>query len=129
MFPATEPTRHRALRIATLAAGMAEKAVSLFYEMRLHQDASEIWVDRCRAQITAVLAVLEAERTQAPTPYWFGASIGHADIMVAAALRFLNEAHAGLVDMAAHYAVDPFAGRGEALPAFHAIQQAFNPPA
>ena len=129
MFPATEPTRHRALRIATLAAGMAEKAVSLFYEMRLHQDVSEIWVDRCRAQITAVLAVLEAERTQAPTPYWFGVSIGHADIMVAAALRFLNEAHAGLVDMVAFPTLSAHAARMEALPEFQAIQQAFNPPA
>ena len=36
LFPRQEPARHRALRVAALATGMAEKAVSLFYELRFH---------------------------------------------------------------------------------------------
>src|SRR5262245_8132755 len=36
MFPVEEPARHRALRIAALATGLGDKAVSLFYEKRLH---------------------------------------------------------------------------------------------
>src|SRR3954463_15651079 len=36
LFPSNEPARHKALRIAALATGTGEKAVSLFYEKRLH---------------------------------------------------------------------------------------------
>lgn len=128
MFPRMEPARHLALRVATLASGMAEKAVSLFYEMQLHQAVSDIWVDRCRAQILAVLGVLETERAGRASAYWFGARIGHADIMVAAALRFLNEAHPGLADMGTFPAIAAHAARLEALAVFQAIQQPFIPP-
>jgi glutathione S-transferase len=37
MFPGAEPARHQALKVAALATGMAEKAVSLFYEKVLHK--------------------------------------------------------------------------------------------
>ena len=97
MFPAREPARHRALKIAALATGLGDKAVSLFYEKRLHKEVSEVWVKRCRTQIAGVLAVLEAERAGRAGDYWFGERIGHADIAVAAALRFIGEAHPGLV--------------------------------
>ena len=129
MFPQREPARHIALRVATLAAGMAEKAVSLFYEKRLHEATSDIWVKRCRAQIAGVLDVLEADQAGRAGPYWSGARIGHADIAVAVALRFLTEAHPGLIDMAGYPAVVGHAARMEALPAFQAIQQPFLPPA
>ena len=41
-----------------------------------------MWIDRCRTQIGSVLEVLETERAAVTTPYWNGASIGHADIAV-----------------------------------------------
>ena len=41
MFPAAEPARHRALKVAALATGLADKAVSLFYERRLHEEVSD----------------------------------------------------------------------------------------
>ncbi|MGH6961996.1 MAG: glutathione S-transferase family protein [Dongiaceae bacterium] len=129
MFPAGEPARHRALKIATLATGLADKAVSLFYEKRLHRDVSDVWVERCRAQIAAVLAALEADRAGRAGPYWFGDRIGHADIAVAAALRFLAEAHPGLVSLAAYPALAAHAAKLEALPAFQQIQQPFIAPA
>ncbi len=40
LFPVTEPARHRAVRTAGLAMGFAEKAVSLFYELKLHREVS-----------------------------------------------------------------------------------------
>lgn len=128
MFPRTEPARHQALKVAALATGLAEKAVSLFYEQRLHTHVSEVWVARCGAQINATLTVLEADRAARTTPYWFGTSIGHADIVVATMLRFVSEVHARLVDMAHYPALRAHAARLEALPAFQLIQQAFNPP-
>jgi glutathione S-transferase len=129
MFPATEPARHQALKIAALATGMAEKAVSLFYEKRLHEQVSDVWVERCHAQITAVVAALEADRTGRRSNYWFGDRIGHADIAIAAALRFLTEAHPRLVSLADFPALGAHAKQLEALPAFQAIKQPFIPPA
>ncbi|MBI2255346.1 MAG: glutathione S-transferase family protein [Proteobacteria bacterium] len=127
LFPRAEPARHRALKIAALACGLGDKAVSLFYEKRLHDVASDVWVARCRAQIGAVLDVLERERP--PSAYWFGAAIGHADIAIAAVLRFVIEAHPGLVDMNAYPALKAHAARCEAMPVFQAIQQPFIAPA
>jgi glutathione S-transferase len=128
MFPATEPDRHRALRIAAFATGIGDKAVSLFYEKRLHKEASDVWVDRCRAQISGVLALLEADRAKKPGKYWFGDRIGHADIAVAAALHFIAEAHSGVVSMADYPALIAHAARLEAMPVFKEIMQAFIPP-
>ena len=129
MFPAAEPARHQALKIAALATGLGDKAVSLFYEKRLHREVSDAWVDRCRSQISAVLAVLEADHAGRAGDYWFGGRIGHADIAVAAVLRFVAEAHPGLVAMADFPALRAHAARLEALPAFQAIVQPFIAPA
>lgn len=127
LFPRAEPARHRALRIAALGCGLAEKAVSLFYEGRLHTVTSPIWVDRCRLQIGSVLAALNAERPK--TNWWFGDSLGHADIAVACALRFLAEAHPGLIDMADYPALAAHAAKAEALAEFQAVKQPFVAPA
>lgn len=129
MFPRAEPARHKALGVAALATGLADKAVSLFYEKRLHSTVSDVWVSRCRSQIGAVLGALEADRAARRSAYWFGERIGHADIAVAAALRFVAEAHAGLIAMAGYPALAAHAERLEALPAFRKIAQPFIPPA
>jgi len=128
MFPRAEPARHQALRVAALATGLADKAVSLFYERRLHKAASDVWVERCRAQITAVLAALEADRAGRTGDYWFGDRIGHADIAVAAALRHLTDSHPGLVSMTDFPALSAHAARLEALPVFQTISQPFIAP-
>jgi glutathione S-transferase len=78
-------------------------------------------------QITSVLDALEAERARAPGA-WFGAQLGHADIALACALRFLADAHPGLVDMKAYPALSAHAARCEALAVFQAIAQPFIPP-
>ena len=129
MFPTSEPERHQALRIAAFATGAADKAVSLFYEKRLHKEASDVWVSRCRGQISGVLTLLEADRVKNKGDYWFGDRIGHADIAVAAAIRFISEAHPGLVSMAEYPALGAHAARLEAIPAFQKIVQPFIPPA
>jgi len=129
LFPAAEPARRRALKIAALATGLGDKAVSLFYERRLHREVSDVWVERCRAQIAAVLSALEADRAGRAGDHWFGDRIGHADIAVAAMLRFVVEAHPGLVALAEFPALERHSSRLEALPAFQAIRQPFIPPA
>ncbi|CAM5335989.1 putative GST-like protein YibF [Mycolicibacterium aubagnense] len=129
MFPRAEPLRHKALKVAALATGMADKAVSLFYEQRLHSEVSDMWADRCRTQIATVLDVLEKDRAGQVSEFWFGDRIGHADIAVAAALRFLNDAHPGLVDMSGFPAIAQHAAKLEALPVFKLIAQEFVAPA
>jgi len=119
--------RRRQLRICALGSGLADKAVSLIYERVLRKDQLALWVERCEAQIGGVLAMLEKEREAVATPYWFGPSIGHADIMVACALRFTGEAHPALFD-ARYPALQAHAARCEALPPFQEILQRLDPP-
>jgi glutathione S-transferase len=129
LFPVGQPHRRRALKIASLATGLADKAVTLFYEMRLHRQASEQYVARSRSQIAGALDVLEAERAERRNPYWFGENLGHADIAVACALRHCNEAHPGLISMTAYPALDAHCRKLEAQPAFQKISQPFVAPA
>lgn len=129
LFPAAQPARRQAMAVAGLATGLADKAVSLFYEQRLHAQVSPVWVERCRAQITGVLRVLEADRAGRAGDYWFGPRIGHADIAVAVVLRFLAQVHGAVARVADYPALAAHAARLEALPAFLSIQQPFIPPA
>jgi glutathione S-transferase len=129
MFPISEPTRHQALKIASLAIGLGDKAASLFYETKFHRKASDVWVNRCQSQILATLTVLDTSRTDRAGDYWFGNRIGHADIAVAVVLRFITEAHPGLVLLANFPALRTDATRLEAMPAFQTITQPFIPPA
>ncbi|RXT56506.1 glutathione S-transferase [Bosea sp. Tri-44] len=128
LFPRQEPARHRALRVAGLAMGLAEKAVSLFYELRLHDPISEVWAGRCRGQVGGVLVALERERAEHAGDWWFGDRIGHADIALACALRFASDAHPDLVVLSDYPALAAHSARCEALDVFQAISQPFIPP-
>jgi glutathione S-transferase len=126
LFPRAEPARHQALRVAALACGLADKAVGLFYERRLHNETSKVWEDRCEAQIGGVLAALEAERAARTGPWWFGPRMGHADIALACAMRFVRDAHPALPML--HPALAAHARACEALPVFQDIAQPFVAP-
>jgi glutathione S-transferase len=128
MLPASGAARRAALRVCALGTGLADKAVSLLYERVLHAQVSAPWVERCRTQIGGVLGALEADRASRGSVFWFGAAIGHADIAVACALRFLREAHPDLFDPVSRPALERHAAECEALPAFQAIVQPLAPP-
>jgi len=119
--------RRRQLRICALGSGLADKAVSLIYERVLRKDQLALWVERCEAQIGGVLEMLDREREVIPSTFWFGERIGHADIMVACALRFTGEAHPALFDVR-YPALQAHAARCEALPPFQEILQRLDPP-
>lgn len=129
LWPATDPDRHRALKIAALATGTADKGVSLFYEKVLHKEVSPLWVERCRAQIAGALSMLEEDREGRNGSYWFGDAIGHADIAVACAIRHTTEALPDVVAMQDYPALRAHCERLEALPVFREISQPFIPPA
>src|SRR6185437_16819379 len=125
----TGGARRHALKVCALATGLADKAVALLYERILHQQTSQAWMDRCAAQIAAVLDGLEPDRAARPSPFWFGDTIGHPDIAVACALRFTREAHPAIFDTRRWPALASHAERCEALPPFREIVQPLVPPA
>jgi glutathione S-transferase len=128
MIPARGPERRHQLRICALASGLGDKSVSLVYESALRKEQLKLWVDRCEAQITGALDVLEKERVAAKTPFLFGERIGHSDIIVTCVLRFTHEAHPQLYNASRYPALSAHAARCEALPAFKEIVQPLAPP-
>lgn len=128
MLPLRGAERRQQLRICALASGLGDKSVSLVYESVLRKEQLKLWVDRCEAQISGALDVLERERLAAKTPYLFGARIGHSDIMVACALRFTHEAHPNLYNATRYPALVAHAAQCEALPPFKEIVQPLAPP-
>ncbi len=132
MMPEAGAERREAQKVCALATGMSDKAVSLVYETVVHNRATPAWVERCLSQIAGCLSDLERSRAAHATEWWFGPKIGHADVAVGCALRFLGDAHAGLFDVAEGWPLlAAHAARCEALKPFQEIQQPFKvtPPA
>lgn len=129
LFPADGAARRRALRVAALACGAGDKAVSLFYELRLHDKASEVVVARSCGQIGGALGELESDLGRQPSHLWHGTRPGHADIAVACVWRFISEAHPGLIDLSPYPVLAAHSARMEATPAFRLISQPFIAPA
>jgi len=128
MRPAGGAERDAALRIEGLATGLADKAVALFYEMRLHDTVSPQWVARCREQIAATALALEAEAVSRPDGFWFG-TLSHADIALACAWRFVREAHPGLLAEQRLLTLVAQCAALERQEVFRAVAQPFIPPA
>jgi glutathione S-transferase len=121
------PPRRAVLRVCALATGLGDKAVSLLYEKVLRKDdfRSKVWVDRCAVQLDETLDLLERERAAAPGPFWFGA-LTHADVAVACALRFVREAHPGVLEARSRPALEAHCARCEATPLFQLAVQALH---
>jgi glutathione S-transferase len=126
--PAAGAARDAALRLEGLAVGMAEKAVALFYEKRLHADPSADWMARSRSQIEGAALALESEAGRLSMPYFHGEAPGHADIALGCAWRFLREVHPGLLAEQRLLSLVAHCAALERLPAFRAVAQPFLPP-
>lgn len=126
LVPSEGEQRRAALKVCALATGLADKAVALVYERVLHGQTSQQWIDRCQAQIRSVFDELETDRAKRRTAFWFEDRIGHADIAVACALRFISEAHPDLFDRKAWPALSAHASKCEALSVFENVSQAFS---
>lgn len=128
LLPRAGASRRAALKISALATGLCDKMVILIYERALHDEASEAWINRCTTQVAGVLSVLEQNCADLHASYWFGGSPGHADVAVACAMRFLAEAHPDIYAAGDYRALAAHAARCEALEAFGAVTQRFDPP-
>lgn len=125
LIPAAGAERRHALQVCVQATGLADKAVSLVYEKRVHARETEAWVKRCQHQIEGVLDALESDRSHGDDEWWFGPRIGHADIAVACALRFASEAHPGLIDLSHRPALAAHTEACEAMREFAETSQPF----
>lgn len=121
LIPRSGSERRDVLRVAALAAGVADKAVILLYSSLDLVQPSTLWSERCRTQIIESLTFLEAERATRPSTYWFGAQLTHADIAVACSYRFTREAHPGLIAPEQIPTIAALADRCEALPEFQSV--------
>lgn len=130
MMPAGRDDRRRALAVIGFAVGLGDLGVGLFYEMRLHERVSDVLVERRRAQIAAALDRLEAVAAAAgaETPHLFEGRLTHADTSLAAAVRFVGEAHPGTVSAERHGALVRRCAGLEATALFRAVSQPFVPP-
>jgi glutathione S-transferase len=128
MIAARGDERRHQLRLCSLATGLGDKAVSLFFERVLRTEQLQLWVERCETQISDALAVLEKERAAVKTLYLFGERIGHSDIAIACMVRLTSEVQANLFDAARYPALAAHAAYCEALPPFKEIAQPLKPP-
>jgi glutathione S-transferase len=121
LLPRSGSVRRDGLRISSLAAGIADKAVQLLYSSLDLMKPSDAWATRCRTQVLDTLALLEAQRAMRSTPYWLGETLSHADIAFACSYRFTSEAHPALIAPSQFPSLAAQAARCEALPEFQRV--------
>ncbi|MET0791530.1 MAG: glutathione S-transferase C-terminal domain-containing protein, partial [Polyangiaceae bacterium] len=121
LLPASGKQRRDGLRVAALAAGVADKAVTLLYASLDLMQPSPEWTDRCRGQVLETLGVLNAERAARTSPYWLGDGLSHADVGFACAYRFTRDAHPDLIEPGQFPALTAQADRCEALSEFQRV--------
>lgn len=120
LFPQAEPERHRALKRAALATGVGDKAVGLFYEYRMHEQASAAFVTRWGRQVGDGLQALETTLTNGPD--------GHAEVAIACVWRFITDALPDLVSPTRFPRLAVLSARLEATEPFRTISQPFVAP-
>jgi glutathione S-transferase len=128
LLPQTNPARYRVLRSVSMASGLSDIAVRLFYEQRLHDAPSPAYVARMTKQAEGALAWLESERSASSDDHWHGAGLTQADIAVTCMWRHLSECHPSLASGNRYPKLSTHAARMEMLPVFQKIAQAFAAP-
>jgi glutathione S-transferase len=122
LLPQQQPERYRLQNIVALASGISDMAVRLFYEQRLHDVPSDIYVTRLSRQIAQTLEALEALPVRGP-------ALTQADIAIACMFRHLSECHPGIAGKGRYLNLETHCAKLESLPVFIDISQAFIAPA
>ncbi|MFY8113986.1 MAG: glutathione S-transferase family protein [Rhabdaerophilum sp.] len=128
LMPSEGHARAEAMRICAVACGIGDKAVALFYELRLHEAPSAFYVERCHRQIRDGLVWLEQAYAERPGPFWAGEALSQPDITVAAILRHLGEAHPDPARLDGYPRLAALAAMLEATEIFREISQPFVAP-
>lgn len=122
LMPREPAPRQHVLRVVGLALAACEKAVQVVYEHELRppDKRHRPWLERVQGQLAAAFALLEAELLSHPLDA-SAEGIDQAGVSTAVAWQFTQMLLPGQVPVAAHPAIDDFAARAEALPAFLAF--------
>jgi glutathione S-transferase len=121
LLPDSGSVRREGLRLAALATGLADKAVSLLYETLFHPTPSAKWAARCVGQINDTLALFEKERAGRTTRYFLGTNLSHPDVAFGCAFRFVREAHGERIATDRYPALSAHSKDLEGLSAFQTV--------
>jgi glutathione S-transferase len=131
LLPASGPERRQALNLMAMATGAAEKGVLQLYEgtFRPASKRHEPWLDRLRLQMGASLGAIDRYLGERGMAQWLvGKRMTQADITVACAFTFLNDALRVGADAVMFHSLATLAARCEAMPAFIETRMPFHPP-
>ncbi len=122
LLPQSQPERYRVQQVVSLASGVSDMAVRLFYELRLHDTPSDTYVARLTKQIEQTLGVLEKRSPSS-------GALTQADIAITCMYRHLSECHPGIAARGRYPAIEKHCAAQEAKQLFIDISQAFIGPA
>ena len=122
LLPQSQPERYRVQQVVSLASGVSDMAVRLFYEQRLHDTPSEAYVARLTRQLEQTLAVLNNHRlTEGP--------MTQADVAITCMYRHLSECHPKIAAVGRYPGIEKHCAAHESQQVFIDISQAFLAPA
>jgi glutathione S-transferase len=122
LLPQQNPERYRVQQIVSLASGVSDMAVRLFYEQQLHDVPSKAYITRVTKQITQTLVALEQHLPRS-------GPMTQADIAITCMYRHLSECHPTLTEKGRYPAIEKHCAAHEAQHVFIDISQAFIAPA
>jgi glutathione S-transferase len=131
LLPASGPERRQALNLMAMATGAAEKGVLQLYEgaFRPASKRHEPWLERLRLQMGASLGAIDRYLGERGMAQWLvGKRMTQADVTVACAFTFLNDALRVGADAVMFHSLATLAARCEAMPAFVETRMPFHPP-
>ena len=131
LLPRSGPDRRQALKLMAMATGAAEKGVLQLYENAFRPESKrhEPWLERCRAQVGASLGAIDRYLGERGVSQWLvGKRMTQADITVACAFTFLNDALRVAADPVMFASLSTLAARCESLPAFQETRERFAAP-
>jgi glutathione S-transferase len=125
LIPPNGPDRRRILQATALAQGCLEKAAAVVYERHYHPPLhiSYDWVSRCQSQLASGLSHLE---THCGAPWYCGANLSHADVMIACTIGYMNLRVQEALRAGAYPKLEALAAKCEALPTFIAASIGAN---
>jgi glutathione S-transferase len=122
LLPQHQPERYRVQNVVSMASGVSDMAVRLFYEQRLHDTPSRYYVERLTRQLEQTLIALDAlQESTAP--------MTQADIAITCMFRHLSECHPAIAGKGRYPTLEKHCAKHESLPIFIDISQAFVAPA
>jgi glutathione S-transferase len=127
LMPRASGARLACRQVVGVAAGLADKAVSAFYEKNFHapEQRNARLLERNRGQLMDSLSWLDE---RAPSQFLLGNELCHADVMVGTAVRFALDAVPDLTDLAPTPRAAAWFERLESLPVFQKTYLSFDPP-